>query len=140
MTWTANVLVVANQTAVSPDLRHALESRAARGPAVFTLLMPAPRVGEGAAACAARLEEALAYHRAAGLRIDGALAHDDPVVAVSEAWDPKQFDEIIVSTLARSSSRWLRCALPQRIAHVTDAPVKHVEGRPAQVAAAVALA
>lgn len=128
MSWTVQVLVVANATAGSPDLRRALQARAARGPAAFTLVMPVDHATPRELA-RSRLEEALEYHRAGGLRIDGMLGHYDPVLAVSEVWDPKRFDEIIVCTLPAAASRWLRWGLPRRIAQVIDAPLTLVEAR-----------
>jgi len=57
-------------------------------------------------------------------------------VAVSEAWDPARYDEIIVSTLPTGVSRWLQIDLPRQVAKLTDAPVAHVvakERRPTAV-------
>jgi GABA permease len=56
----------------------------------------------------------------------------DPCCAVIEAWDPRRYDEIIVSTLPDRSSRWLQMGLPQRIARAVDAPVHHLISRPAR--------
>jgi hypothetical protein len=68
--------------------------------------------------------------RDAGLEIDGALADEDPIVAVSEVWDPRTYDEIVVCTLPIPVSRWLHLGLPQRIAELTGAPVTHVIAHP----------
>jgi hypothetical protein len=131
MPWTAQVLVVANVTARAPELRRALEDRAARSPATFTLLVP----GAGDEPHRTHLREALDYHRAAGLRIEGITGHHDPIVAVAETWDPMRFDEVIVSTIPGAASRWLLWDLPRRIAHLTDAPVRCVETRETLAAA-----
>jgi hypothetical protein len=40
MTWTKHILVVANVTAMSDELLAALEARAAKEPAAFTLIVP----------------------------------------------------------------------------------------------------
>src|SRR5215218_7246718 len=94
------VLVVANVTATSPTLLEALRHRAAERSETFTLLLPATQPGiSGREGCQPRLEEALAAWREAGLECDGIVGDDDPVVAVQDMWDPRKFDEIIVSTL-----------------------------------------
>jgi hypothetical protein len=119
------VLVIANRTAESQELLKALKERADRGPTAFRLLVPAGPSGREEAA--ARLEALIGRLRATGLDIDGELGHDpDPMSAVQEAWDPRSYDEIVVSTLPTGVSRWLQVDLPHRIAKLTDAPVAHV--------------
>jgi GABA permease len=125
-----NVLVVANLTAVSDELLAALESLAAAHPAAFTLIAPAsPAWGQGDAD-RERLAAALERLRAAGLEVDGRIGDSDPIVAVSEAWDPRRHDEIVVSTLPMPVSKWLHAGLPKRIADLTGALVTHVISRP----------
>lgn len=127
MAWHANVLIVANVTASSDVLLAALQARAARGPVRLTLVMPAVGLGHKAREAAGeRLEEALAKWRAAGLEATGVVGDSDPMNALSETWDPRRFDEVIVSTLPGSSSRWLRFDLPHRVAQATGVPVTHV--------------
>ena len=70
--------------------------------------------------------------RAAGLEADGAVGEADPYVAVAEAWDPKRYDEIIVSTLPMGLSKWMHAGLPERIGRLTGAPVTHVVSEPAK--------
>ena len=55
----------------------------------------------------------------------------DPVVAVHETWDPRAYDEVIVSTLPGQSSRWLQSDFPHRVAQITGARRHHVESRTA---------
>jgi hypothetical protein len=130
MAWHARVLVIANVTATSPDLLAALEARADRGPIEPTLLMPAARGGfAGREEAQARLDEALARWRAGGFDAKGLVGDPDPVVAVHETWDPRTFDEVIVSTLPGQSSRWLEFDLPRRVAQITGLDVAHVESR-----------
>lgn len=130
LTWRKHILVVANVTATSDELLAALEARAQAGPAAFTLIVPAPPFGIGRAAAGQRLGAAIERLRAAGLEVDGRLAHGDPVEAVRDAWDPRRYDEIIVSTLPMRTSKWLGAALPQRIAALTGALVTHVVSQP----------
>ena len=124
MAFTTRVLVLANQTADSDGLLHALRTRAGDGAVAFKLLVPSGKGGKEAAE--RQLGAALERIRAAGLEADGHVCDADPVVAVKETWDPGEFDEVIVSTLERGSSAWVASDLPHRIARLTDAPVSHV--------------
>jgi hypothetical protein len=130
MTWKRSVLVVANVTAASDELLGALQARAATDPASFTLVIPATPVGGGRAAAEEMLDRAVAKLRDAGLEADGAVGDGDPVIAVTEAWDPRRYDEIIVSTLPMRLSKWLHAGLPERIGKLTGAPVTHVVSAP----------
>jgi GABA permease len=119
--------VVANVTATSEDLIGALTERA---PASFTLVIPATPFGGGRQAALATLSDALEQLRAAGLEADGTVGNADPILAVTDVWDPKKYDEIIVSTLPLQLSKWLHAGLPDRISRLTDAPVTHVVSEP----------
>jgi hypothetical protein len=131
MAYTAKVLVIANVTAGSDDLQEALEARAARGPVAVTLLMPATQPGlAGRDSAQPRCDEVVERWRAAGLTAEGLIGDADPVEAVTEIWDPRRFDEVMVSTLPGASSRWLQFDFPHRVARITDAPVTHVIARP----------
>src|SRR3712207_5338102 len=109
MAPSAHVLVVASITATSQDLLAALQERARRSPARFTLLMPGQGPGlAGRKAVEPQLQAALEQWRAAGLEADGMTGDSNPLDAVSEVWDPGSFDEVIVSTLPGQASKWLR--------------------------------
>jgi hypothetical protein len=124
------VLVVANRTADSEGLAEALRRRAEPGNVTFTLLVPATHRGpdrpSGFSGARAQLEAGLKRLRSAGLAVDGMVGDPDPCYAVHQIWNPGAFDEIIVSTLSRESSRWLEYDLPHRIAKLTDCSVEHV--------------
>jgi hypothetical protein len=125
MVYKSNVLVVANRTALSIGLEAALRARIESGPASFTLLVPLGRTRDSeltARNMAARLREA-------GFEVQGRAGDTDPLLAVLDVWSPAEFDEIIVSTLPASSSRWMRLDLMQRIERHTGALVRHVEAR-----------
>jgi hypothetical protein len=123
----ANVLVVANLTAASSHLLEALKARAERSPIRVTLVVPASGPGlTGKEAVRARLEEALAGMRAAGLEADGVVGDTDPMEAVAECFDPARHDEAIVCTLPGRSSKWLQHDFPHRVARFTGVPVTHV--------------
>jgi hypothetical protein len=135
MTWKRSFLVVANVTATSDELIEALKSRA---PASFTLIIPATPFGGGREAATATLEKALEQLRAADLEAEGSVGNADPILAVTDVWDPKKYDEIIVSTLPMRFSKWLHAGLPERIGKLTDAPVTHIVSQPAKPAPEVA--
>jgi len=130
MAWKTSVLVVANVTATSQDLLDVLLARANREPTAFTLVVPATPFGGGREAAEGKLLEAVDRLRAAGLEADGSVGNPDPCVAVSEVWDPKRYDEIVVSTLPMKVSKWLHAGLPERIGRITGAPVAHVVSQP----------
>jgi hypothetical protein len=132
MTAKAEVLVVANRTAQSDELLKTLRERSARGPASFTLLVPAAwEVGDphgGRETALRRLKGSLRRLRDAGLQVEGVLGDPDPALAVEQVWDPERFDEIIVSTLPAPISTWLKLDLPRRVQRFTGRSVRHVVG------------
>jgi hypothetical protein len=130
MAWEFSVLVVANVTAASDELLAALRARAERDRARFTVLVPATGGGRGGREAAQRrLQDALERMRGAGLEADGRVGDSDPVAAVHDTWDPRLFDEIVVSTLPSETSRWLQVNLPHRVERITGIPVTHVIAR-----------
>jgi hypothetical protein len=127
MAFMFSILVVASRTADSDELLAALKAHTERHPTTFTLLVPAPAAGPaGREAGKEILERALAAMREAGLEVDGQVGHHDPVAAVTDMWDPKRFDEVIVSTLPGAASKWLQVDLPHRVARITGVQVTHV--------------
>jgi hypothetical protein len=131
----ASVLVVANRTAGSDELLRALKERADQGPAQFHLVVPATARGvswvadmhAGSDAAEHDLEGALEKLRGAGLDIDGEIGDPDPVAAVQDAANAASYEEVIVSTLQKHVSKWLKLDLPSKAAHATGLPVTHVE-------------
>ena len=130
MTWKRSFLVVANVTATSDELIDALRARARQETCSFTLVIPATPFGGGREAATEKLGEALGQLREAGLEAEGSVGNADPILAVTDAWDPKKYDEIIVSTLPMRFSKWLHAGLPERIWKLTDAPVTHIVSQP----------
>jgi hypothetical protein len=135
MAWKTSVLVVANVTATSRELLEALTERAAREAVRYELIVPATPFGGGREAAMTSLFDAVDQLRAAGLEAEGTVGNPDPIVAVSEVWDPKRFDEIVVSTLPMKFSKWLHAGLPERIERITGAPVTHIVSAPPKPAA-----
>jgi hypothetical protein len=117
------LLVVANQTVDSDELYDALYERAGHGPLAVTLLVPQDQHdGLGT-----RVNRALNRLHEAGIDAEAMLGDIDPACAVIEVWDPRRWDEVVISTLPASTSRWLRIDLPHRITRAVDAPVAHIE-------------
>jgi len=139
MSTKASVLVVANRTVDSSELISALRQRATHSPTRFTLLVPAIPHGlawaadmkAGAREAVPRADAGAARMRAAGLEMEETLVGDpDPIAAIGDLLLVREFDEIVVATLPRGVSRWLRLSLPQRLRRTTKLPVRHVIAHP----------
>jgi hypothetical protein len=139
----ARVLVVANHTADSDELVEAIRERDAQGPARFTLVVPTTPSGLAwAADMSAGIPAALRQMRIAEDRLQEAgvwvddvrLGCPEPLTSVIDATNAADFDEVVVCTLPRRLSRWLRLALPQRVERTTGLPVTHVVAHSAGVA------
>ncbi|MDQ6805861.1 MAG: hypothetical protein M3065_13050 [Actinomycetota bacterium] len=136
----AHILVVAHQTASTPGLMDAVRSRSERGPASFHLVVPQRPHGmhkvvdpsdDGAEAAAAVLADALPkLSAAAGGDVTGAVGDPEPLMAIHDAVNLGNYDEIIISTLPRRMSKWLRLDLVSK-ARGLGLPVTHVESRQA---------
>jgi hypothetical protein len=132
------VLVVANRTAATPALIETVRERAARGPSVFTLLVPHFAHGlhkvidvedTDVSESEAVLELALPLLRqAAGGEVEGIVGDPEPLAAIQDAVNLRGFDEIILSTLPARVSRWLKLDLPSKLTGL-GLPVTHVEAR-----------
>jgi hypothetical protein len=139
-------LVVANQTAGSAPLRHAILERARTHASSFHLLVPATQVrgpelaligsehlrswpGEDAGFALARyrLEQATRRLRSEGIHVTGDVGPPDPLAAITECLASIEVDAILLSTLPRRLSRWLQSELPRRLQRVTSLPVSHLE-------------
>lgn len=142
------ILIVANRTVGGAELDAAVRQRLNDGPCEFHLVVPvaspvAAAVAVGATA--ANMSETAAYevpneHRIAKERLDyglewlatlgvsatGELSTDsDTGAAVARIVD-EGFDEVIVSTLPTTVSRWLHQDLPCRIGRKVSVPVSVV--------------
>jgi hypothetical protein len=87
--------------------------RAKAQPTEFTLLIPDVRDRK---ASDWTLESAIPLlRRAARGPVDHLLGGPDPFTAIHEALRERHFDEIIISTLPRQTSKWLRRDLIRRV-------------------------
>ena len=137
-------LVVANQTLSSSELLEEMTSRSADEETTFHLVVPVyhgePGMtwteGRDRGVALGRLDEALVRFTAAGLTATGEVGSDSPVDSVDDVLlrdGAGAFDEIIVSTLPRTVSKWLKIDAPSRIQRKTRLPVHHVIGHPVEV-------
>jgi hypothetical protein len=109
----SRVLIVANRTASTPLLIDAVRRRAEAGPCEFALLIP--DVTDRKAADWT-LETALRLLKpAARGKVEGLVGGPDPFESVRAAVQQGNFDEIIISTLPRRVSKWLRRDLIRRV-------------------------
>jgi hypothetical protein len=136
MSEPAHVLVVAHQTAATQALLAAVRERAQRGPATFYLVVPSQPHGMhkvvdpedvGGDEAGDVLAEALPkLSDAAGSEVTGTIGDAEPLMAIHDAINLGGYDEIIVSTLPRRISRWLKLDLVSK-ARGLGLPVTHVE-------------
>ena len=93
------ILVVANQTACGDELLELVKTRMSAGPCRLTLLVPATPPHEHA------------------------TWTEGEARAIDDAMIDRPYDEIILSTLPSSVSRWLKLDLPHRVEQHYDVPV-----------------
>jgi hypothetical protein len=126
-----HALVVANQTVGGRKLIETLERRASESPHRFTVICPQDGAGDGAVEAAEqRLSGTLRLLERAGLDVTGYITHPDPLTSVMNAVQLDPPNEIIISTLPGSTSKWLRGDLVGRVRRSTGLPVEHVVGDP----------
>jgi hypothetical protein len=122
-----HTLVVANQTAEGDPLFAELKRRAAESPHRFTVVVPQDG-GDGhhTGQARERLTALLDRLREEGIPATGGIGDPDPFTAVMNALQFYRVDEIVISTLPKMRSRWLRSDLVGRVKRATAAPVTHV--------------
>jgi hypothetical protein len=135
MSEPSKVLVVAHQTAATAPLLQAVRERAGQGPASFHLVVPRQPHGidklanpqdTGDDAARRVLADALPkLSSAAGQEVTGDLGDSEPLMAIQDAINLGDYDEIIISTLPLGVSRWLKLDLISKT-RALGLPVTHV--------------
>lgn len=106
-------LVVANRTAATPLLLDEITRRARERPTSFVLLIPDVPAGKRADWT---MEDALPQlERAARGPVEGIIGVADPFESVKRALDEGDYDDVVISTLPKRVSEWLRRDLPRRV-------------------------
>lgn len=134
------ILLVANQTLEHAGLVDDVAGRTADDERLL-VLVPATHSGHherprsaapahddatdeiGVALARWRLRTTVDRLRAAGVDAEGEVGAADPYAAVREVLSGEHVDEILLSTLPPSSSRWLNVDLPGRLRRHTGRPV-----------------
>lgn len=138
MSESAHVLVVAHQTATTEALLAAVGERARRSPATFHLVVPRQQHGmhkvvdpqdtSDSEAQAVLVDALPRLTAAAGQQVTGSVGDSEPLMAIEDAVHLANYDEIIISTLPRRVSRWLKLDLVSK-SRSLGLPVTHVEDR-----------
>ena len=124
-------LVLANQTAASPELTRRLEALAAERPHRFIVVVPQPSGrGDAVERARARLRRLLESLREAGIVAAGLIGDPDPYTAAMNAVQFFHISEVVVSTLPEGSSQWMADKLVDRVQAATNKPVEHIESQP----------
>jgi GABA permease len=145
-------LIVANETLARDQIPRLVAERHAKGPAEFHILVPATRSKETRQLTAMAGDPLSGYAVTDVVGLDDAIARDreqaafrlatftdklgqqgvdftsevggpDPFQAILQVMARSSFDEIIISTLPSSVSRWLRIDLPSRVRRAYSMPV-----------------
>jgi hypothetical protein len=139
-------LIVANRTMGGRKLaEHLLHVQAERGPVAFHLVVPEHGVetldlawaagglgvafgfgsvmDEARAESVQRLQRVIATLRELGLEVTGEIGPAPPFAAITKALHDDHYDEIVISTLPGTFSRWLRMDLPRRCGRKFGLPV-----------------
>jgi hypothetical protein len=106
-------LIVANLTASTPFLLQEVKRLATKRPTTFCLLIPnvdPKKASDWSIETAVKL-----LGKAAGSHVEGFLGGEDPVESVRQALADGGYDDVLISTLPKRRSEWLRRDLPTRV-------------------------
>jgi hypothetical protein len=146
------ILVVANQTLGGQKLLDLVREKTQEGETQICVVVPMNRPPHGQViydeavrhAAEVRLSLARQFMAQEGIDLVGEVGDEDPFTAAMDGVAIHRPDEIIVSTLPRTASGWLRRDLVERLEAASGLPVHHVitdldrEGLPFDVTLVVA--
>jgi hypothetical protein len=121
-----HTLVVATQTVNSQDLVDRLLERGDERPHRYTFICPR----SGAITreeIASRLAATLAEMYRHEIDATGQPMSPEPYPAIQNAIEHYRIDDILISTLRGEQSKWLEEGLVEKVQHLTDKPLEHVE-------------
>jgi hypothetical protein len=121
-----HTLVVATQTVNSKDLVDRLRERAGESPHRYTFISPRSGAISREEVCS-RLAATLAEMYRNDIDATGQPMSPDPFHAVQNAIEHYRIDDILISTLRGEKSKWLEEGLIEKVEHLTDKPIEHVE-------------
>ncbi len=110
---THRTLIVANLTASTPFLLQEVKRRAAERPTTFALLIPnadPKKASDWSLDTAVKL-----LGKAAGAPVKGFRGGEEPLESIRQALAEGSYDDVLISTLPKRRSEWLRKDLPTRV-------------------------
>jgi hypothetical protein len=121
-------LVVAKETSSGEELIDHLKAKAAQDERRLFIAVIPQQSGSGSAPREARIRLGAMLDRldAAGLLSAGMIGDPDPYTAVMNALELFKVDDVVISTLPKERSGWLRAKLIERVRNATSAQVEHV--------------
>jgi hypothetical protein len=121
-------LVVANKTSSGEELIDRLTAKAAGEERRLFIAVIPQQDRSGSAPREARIRLAAMLERldAAGQLSAGMIGDPDPYTAVINALELFKVDDVVISTLPKERSGWLRGNLIERVRNATPAQVEHV--------------
>jgi uncharacterized protein len=123
----SQLLVVAYRTLGGVPLLEEVAAHVAREPTRIHVLVPIGD-GGGEAVVAAREQLTAEQERlaAVGAEVTGEVVAQPPRDAILDTLARGHYDEVVLCTLPRGLSRWLRDDLVDAVTAATDVPVRHV--------------
>jgi GABA permease len=121
-----HTLVVATQTVNAPDLVERLIARHKESPHRYTFVSPASGDAPREEVCD-RLAATLAALYKEDIDATGQPMSPEPFAAVKNAIEHYRIDDILISTFAGRSSKWLEDGLIDEVKEFSDFPVEHFE-------------
>jgi hypothetical protein len=121
-------LVAANVTVASDELHGRLKQLADESPHRFIVVVPQEHAqGTAVGEARERLTRLLSSLRSEGIVAAGMIGDPDPYTAIMNAVDYFYINEIVISTLPETSSKWVADKLVDRVAGAANKPVEHIE-------------
>jgi hypothetical protein len=121
-------LVVAHKTSSGDELIDHLKAKARSDERHLFVAVVPQQDRSGGAHREARIRLAAMLERldAAGLLSAGMIGDPDPYTSVMNALELFKVNDVVISTLPKARSGWLRANLLERVSNATTVPVEHV--------------